>query len=238
MKKTFQKVTATFLLFVMATFNSAFTQEAISVPEQNMPLKDSIEISKVKVIIPKNSQMKLAFAQKFNANKAQVGDKVDFVLSENLLSSDGKIALQKGTEFIGVVENQVKAKSFNRNARALVVIKQVKLPSGQTINLSANVDKKKGELKSPAYANLPKIILELGVIAGAAMVAMAAVVAYAVGTVFTGGIAAVALFPVITGTAAGLGVLICTVNKGVNYKASPGKTVTFILQNDLELYLN
>jgi len=234
----FQKIVATFLLFVMATFNAAFAQETINAPEQNMPLKDSVEISKVKVIIPKNSKINLAFAQKFNANKAQVGDKVNFILSENLLSNDGKIALPKGTEFIGVVENQVKAKSFNRNARALIVIKQAKLPSGEMINLNANVNKKKGELKSPFYANLPKLILEVGVVAGIGMAAMAIVIGYAIASVFTGGIAAIALLPVVTGAAAGLGVIVCTTSKGVNYKASAGKVIPFVLQNDLELYLN
>lgn len=234
MKKNIKKIIASFLLCILASFNVAFASESINAPVQKEPLKDSVEIAKVKFIIPKDSMIKLAFAQKFNANKVAVGDKVNFVLPEDLVAENGKVLLPKGTNFIGIVEKQVKSKSFNRNARAFVIIKQVQLPSGELKDISAKIARKNGELKSPFIANLPKLILEAGVIAGVGMTAAAIVIAYTLASIFSGGIGAIVLLAPVTAATAGLGVIVCTTSKGINYKASAGKIIPFILQNDLE----
>lgn len=238
MNKKIQKIIAIFLLCILTSFNVAWAEEAINVTPQKEPLKDSVELSRIKKVIPKDEILKLKFAQKFNANKAVVGDKVNFVLAEDLISNDGKVFLPKETLFIGVVEKQIKSKSFNRNARILLTIKQVKLPSGELVSISARVNKKKGELKSPVIANLPKLMFEAVAILGAGMIAATVVIIAAVSTIATGGLAGIVMIAPVMAVTASLGVVICTASKGVNYKASPGKPIQFVLQDDMEIYLN
>ncbi|MBS4760065.1 MAG: hypothetical protein KHX03_05155 [Clostridium sp.] len=246
----FKKLTASLLLsaFMFLNFNFA------AIAAENPPASDSLfvsgsadekaliehlptykktEINTVsitanKATINKGNVLKIAFANKFSTKTAKVGDKITFVLKKDLITAENRILLPAGTQIIATVQEITPTKIWNRNAKVLLSLGEVVLPDGKQGTLAAKVHAKDAVLKKSSWAAVGKAALWtvglFGVGAGIGAAIGAAADAVGVGCLAIG-------MPV----GGGLGLIIGSMTKGLNYNAKPGKTIYIELTEDLDI---
>lgn len=238
MKKVFSTLLLTSLLsFNMAAFAdiNLATEQAKSTPQPVIEhLKNgkgqikTVRIFEDKAVLVKGNIIKIAFAQDFTTKGIKVGDKVNFVLKENLETKEGRIILPAGTQIIATAKEFEAAKSFNRNAKLLLEIGDLVLPNGQTGTISAQVNAKNGILKRSGWNIFAKIsewtVGLLGVGAGAGAAIAAGSGAVGVGCLAIG-------LPI----GAGVGLITGVVTPGINYRAKAGKEISIVLVDDLDI---
>lgn len=189
---------------------------------------NTVNITDKKATIAQGNVIKIAFAQSFSTKTAKVGDKVTFVLKEDLKTEEARVLLPAGTKIIATVQEVIPTKVWNRNAQVLLSLGEIVLPDGTTGNISAKVHSKNAMLKRSAWAATGKAALwTVGLFGvGAGIGAAIGAAASAVGT----GCLAIGM-PV----GGGLGVIIGSASKGLNYNAKAGKTIYIELTQDLDI---
>ncbi len=250
MKKELRKFCALFLLASFISINNfslsacaettapaneikPVSQIQIKSQVEHLPSYDKTEINTVnitskKATISQGNVIKIAFAQSFSSKTAKVGDKVDFILKEDLKTEEGRVLLPATTKIIATVKEVIPTKIWNRNAQVLLSIGDIVLPDGTTGTISAQVHSKNATLKRSSWAAVGKASLwTVGLFGiGAGVGAAIGAAADAVGT----GCLAIGM-PV----GGGLGLILGSVTKGLNYKAKPGKTIYIELTQDLDI---
>ncbi len=251
MKKnlSFKKLTATFLTAMFMTLNFNFAaianettqsnatfisgQSSENVKIEHLPTYKKTEINTVaiyadKATIKKGNILKITFAEHFSTKTAKIGDKVRFILKEDLKTAESRVLLPEGTQIIATVTDVTPTKIWNRNAKVLLSLGDVELPNGTKGTIAAKVHAKEAVLKKSSWAAVGKASLwTVGLFGiGAGIGAAIGAAADAVGT----GCLAIGM-PV----GGGLGLIIGSMTKGLNYNAKPGKTIYIELTEDLDI---
>lgn len=189
---------------------------------------DTVNVRADKATIAKGNVIKIAFAERFSTKTAKPGDKVTFVLKEDLKTKEERVLLPSGTKFIATVQEVNPSKVWNKNASAVLSLGEVLLPDGTQGSIEAQVSTKNGKLKRSGWAATGKAALwTVGLFgAGAGIGAAIGAAASAVGV----GCLAIGM-PV----GGGLGLIAGSATKGLNYNAKPGKTIYIELTQDLDI---
>lgn len=82
------------------------------------------------VIIPQGSTAKLALQSQLSSKLNEVGDEVTAALYEPVRGSDGRIAIPRGTEFIGRVTQVQAAKRPQKGATMTIVFETMRMSYG------------------------------------------------------------------------------------------------------------
>ncbi len=90
------------------------------------------------VIVDEGAQARLSLQTQLSSKLNEVGDQVIAVLYEPLRASDGRVAVPRGTEFIGRVTQVQPAKRPQKQATMTIVFETVRMPYG-TENVSTVV---------------------------------------------------------------------------------------------------
>lgn len=121
-----------------------------AVPVAQAPDKAAPAPEKTAGLLAEGTEIKLKFAQNLSTKSAVVGDKVEFVVAENVMLGD-KVAVPAGTRVLGVVtagkESEKKRNDADKLAVRVEYLKvggvKVKLRSEKTDPQKAKVDKGK-----------------------------------------------------------------------------------------------
>jgi len=239
-----KKLLSTLMLLSLVSVNSAAFAEINAAADkssfQPQPVIENLKNSKSevntvrifedKVVLVKGNVIKIAFAQEFTTKGLKEGDKVNFVLKDNLQTKQGTLLLPAGTQIIANTEKIEPAKSFNRNAKVLLSMGDLILPNGQKGTISAQVKSKNGMLKRSGWNIFAKIsewtvgLLGVGAGAGAAIAAGSGAV----------GIGCLAIgLPI----GAGVGLIVGSTTPGINYHVKAGKEIPVLLTEDLDIIL-
>lgn len=206
------------------------TQPVIEVLKDGKGEVNIVRIFEDKAVLVKGNVIKIAFAQEFTTKGLKEGDKVNFVLKNNLQTKTGRQLLPAGTQIIATVETLQPAKSFNRNAQVLLSMGDLVLPNGQTGTISAAVNSKNGFLKRSGWNIFAKIsewtVGLLGVGAGAGAAIAAGSGAVGVGCLAIG-------LPI----GAGVGLIVGATTPGINYHVKAGKEIPVVITEDLDIII-
>ena len=82
------------------------------------------------IVIEEGAQARLSLQTQLSSKLNEVGDEVTAVLYEPVRASDGRIAIPRGTEFIGRVTQVQAAKRPQKGATMTVVFENVRMPYG------------------------------------------------------------------------------------------------------------
>jgi hypothetical protein len=82
------------------------------------------------IVIPEGTNARLSLQSQLSSKLSEVGDEVIGVLYESVRSSDGRVAIPRGTEFIGRVTQVQAAKRPQRQASLTVVFEQMRMSFG------------------------------------------------------------------------------------------------------------
>ncbi|MDX2043847.1 MAG: hypothetical protein SF097_21710 [Acidobacteriota bacterium] len=82
------------------------------------------------IIIPQGAMAKISLQTQLSSKISEVGDEVIGVLYEAVRSADGRIAIPRGTEFIGRVTQVQAAKRPQKEATITIVFEQVRMSYG------------------------------------------------------------------------------------------------------------
>lgn len=245
-----KKICAYFLLLAFASLNSLSASSSAQGTTQNNTKKPAVEtqlknktehlpahlkaeintvdVSGQKATIAQGNVIKIAFAQNFSSKTAKVGDNVNFVLKNDLKTKEGTTLIPAGTKIIATVQDVKPIKSWNRNAQVLLSVGEIVLPDGTTGTLNAKVHSKNAVLKRSGWTATGKAALWtvglFGVGAG-----LGAIIGAIAGSV---GIGCLAIGMPVGG---GLGLIIGSATKGLNYNAKKGKLIYIELTQDLDI---
>ena len=113
-----------------ATFISGQSNENVKI--EHLPTYKKTEINTVaiyadKATIKKGNILKITFAEHFSTKTAKIGDKVRFILKEDLKTAENRILLPEGTQIIATVTDITPTKIWNRNVYLCINLKSLKL---------------------------------------------------------------------------------------------------------------
>lgn len=207
-------------------------EEILAVEHLNVSKKapvDTVNITNTKNIICKNNLLEVEFSERYWSKISKTGEYVHFDVEQNIYTKEGTLVLPAGTKLIAEVTEIIKPKVFNKNARVKFNFRQIILPSGQTINISATPYKKDGYLKEGPWMTTGKIAawtVGLGIVGAGAGTGFAFIPAKAaLGTGFAIGI------PV----GCGVGLITGLVTPGLHYRAKKGEDVLILLNDDASI---
>ncbi len=206
-------------------------ENLIAVEHLNVSKKapvDTVNITNTRNIICKNNLLEVEFSERYWSKLSKTGEFVHFDVEQNIYTKEGTLILPEGTKLIAEVTEIIKPKVFNKNARVKFNFRQIILPSGQTINISA-MPYKDGYLKEGPWMTAGKLAawtVGLGAIGAGAGVGFAFIPAKAaIGTGLAIGI------PV----GCGVGFITGLVTPGLHYRAKCGEDVLIILNDDTSI---
>lgn len=82
------------------------------------------------IVVAESTQAKLSLQTQLHSKLNEVGDEVIAVLYEPVRASDGRVAIPRGTEFIGRVTQVQAAKRPQKQATMTVVFEKMRMPYG------------------------------------------------------------------------------------------------------------
>jgi hypothetical protein len=82
------------------------------------------------IIVPEGAQARLSLQTQLSSKLSEVGDEVVAVLYEAVRAADGRIAIPRGTEFVGRVTQVQPAKRPQKEASLTVVFETMRMPYG------------------------------------------------------------------------------------------------------------
>jgi hypothetical protein len=126
MKKFFAMPLLTVMLFGLGLAARAQTQEEPKAPPQEEPRA----ANGVNVVIDEGVQARLSLQTQLSSKLSEVGDQVTAVLYEPIRSSDGRIAIPRGTEFFGRVTQVKAAKRPQKEATMTIVFETMRMSYG------------------------------------------------------------------------------------------------------------
>lgn len=200
-------------------------------PKQKNKYLNTVRIQDNKAVITQGNILKIKFAQEFSSKTAKTGDKVIFILDEDLMTQESTKLFPSGTQIIATVQGVEPPAMWNKNAKVLLSLGEIKLPNGQSGTINARIYSKDSTLKRSGWATFGKIsgLTVGGFGLGAGVGAGIGAIAHAVG---------IGCFAIGMPVGGGLGLIIGAVTPGVQYKVKPGKTIQVQLTQDLQIHLN
>src|SRR2546423_11946589 len=82
------------------------------------------------IVVPEGTSAKLSLQTQLSSKLSEVGDQVTAVLYEAVRSEDGRVAIPRGTEFIGRITQVQAAKRPQKQATMTVVFDTMRLSYG------------------------------------------------------------------------------------------------------------
>src|ERR1041384_2799161 len=82
------------------------------------------------IVVPEGTSAKLSLQTQLSSKLSEVGDQVTAVLYEAVRSEDGRVAIPRGTEFIGRVTQVQAAKRPQKQATITAVFDTMRMPHG------------------------------------------------------------------------------------------------------------
>lgn len=205
------------------------SEDVVRVEHLNVTRKaesNEVKITNLRKIIVKGNVLEVAFDEKFKSKQHAAGDTLYFVANEDICTEEGTVVIPAGSKFYATVNEIVKPKWFNKNARVYLELTQVIFPNGSQYKLVAKPFYKNYELKEGPWMTAGKIAL----------------CTVTMGAVGTGAGVGFAFIPdpvkVGTGVAiglpvgAGVGLITGLVTPGLNYNARQGEEIYVILLED------
>jgi hypothetical protein len=104
------------VLFVLLTFSPSAIAQAQAQTEN--------------VVVVEGTQARLSLQTQLSSKLSEVGDEVQAVLYEPVRDKDGRIAIPRGTEFIGRVAQVQPARRPQKQATITVIFETMRLPYG------------------------------------------------------------------------------------------------------------
>lgn len=189
-----------------------------------------VQITNYRKIICEKNVLAVDFEYKFNSKTAHTGDVVNFVIPQSLYTLEGTAVLPSNTKLVAEITNITPPKWFNKNARVNLAFKNIVLPDGKVVPVSAQPFTKDSTLKEGPWMTTGKIALStftLGIIGTGAGIGFGFIPSP---TNIGAGLAA--------GIPAGLGcgLILGLVTKGLQYKAKAGEKIFVILTTDASIY--
>jgi len=206
-------------------------KEYVCAEEYMFPEKDShcnkVLITNLRNIICKGNVLKIAFQCEFWSNKNQAGDRVNFLIPENLYTQEGTLLIPACSKVVATVIKIEKQRIWNKNAKVHLKFECIVLPDGSGITMSAKPFTKDSTLSENGWMSAGKVLastIGLGVIGAGAGVGFAFIPTPAkIGTGLAIGIPVGCTVGLITGL----------VTPGLKYHAKTGETILIILCENL-----
>lgn len=205
------------------------SEDVVRVEHLNVTRKaesNEVKITNLRKIIVKGNVLEVAFDEKFKSKYHAAGDTLYFVADKDICTEEGTVVIPAGSKFFATVDEIVKPKWFNKNARVYLHLDRVIFPNGSQYKLVAKPFYKNYELKEGPWMTAGKIVLST----------------VTLGAVGTGAGVGFAFIPepvkVGTGVAiglpvgAGIGLVTGLVTPGLNYNAKQGEEIYVILLED------
>ena len=205
------------------------SEDVVRVEHLNVSRKaesNEVKITNMRKIIVKGNVLEVAFDEKFKSKYHAAGDTLYFVADKDICTEEGTVVIPAGSKFFATVDEIVKPKWFNKNARVYLHLDRVIFPNGSQYKLVAKPFYKNYELKEGPWMTAGKIVLST----------------VTLGAVGTGAGVGFAFIPepvkVGTGVAiglpvgAGIGLVTGLVTPGLNYNAKQGEEIYVILLED------
>lgn len=188
---------------------------------------DRVNITNLRRIILAKNVFRVAFAEKFNSAKANIGDVVTFYFKKDVITKEGTLIIPANTKLYGTVEELRDKKWLNKNSEVYVHITKMVFPNGNEYPFIARVlNNQEGVLSENRWVKPLEYTLAGAAIGGAAIGLPVGESEHRSGDGMAIG------FP----TGAGVGMLAGWLTPGVNFKAHPGEEVLVELKVDCSLY--
>ncbi len=185
---------------------------------------NKVTVTNYRKIVQKGNVLPVAFAEKYNSKRSNVGGKVKFAFTKDVVTEEGSLLIPNGSVATATVATLDKQRAFNKNAKVTLSFDSVTLPSGETYTLSGRVYENDGVLTESRWKKVTGYTLS-----GAA-------IGTGLGLAIGGGLddcgkgLAIGL-PV----GAGVGLLTGLVTPGVAYKANDKEELNVLLLEDFVL---
>ncbi len=194
--------------------------------EKNAPCNKVI-ITNLRNILCKGDVLALAFECKFWSDKSKAGDRVNFLVPENIYTQEGTLIIPACSKVVATVIKIEKQRFPNKNARVHLKFDCLILPDGSTIAMYAKPFTKDGTLKEGPWMTAGKLTastLGLGIAGAGAGVGFSFIPNPAkIGTGLAIGIPIGCTVGLITGL----------VTPGLKYHAKQGEIIKIILCDNL-----
>lgn len=226
------------------TFDMSTEQRAAAVAEEQQPSEyilsvehlneydkavvDRVNITNLRMIILAKNVFRVAFLEKFNSKKAQIGDVITFYFKKDVVTKEGTLVIPANTKLYGTIEELRDKRWLNKNAEVYVHITKMVFPNGNEYPFIARVlNNNEGVLSENRWVKPLEYTIAGAAIGGAA-------IGLPVGESdhHRSGDGMAIGFP----TGAGVGLAAGWLTPGVNFKAHPGEEVLVELKVDCSLY--
>lgn len=187
---------------------------------------NTVKITNYRKIICRNNVLGIEYICRFSSKKACSGDRVDFIIPENIYSCEGRLIIPACTKIVAEVAGIQQPKWFNKNARVSMNFKYLILPDGRTVSLCARPFTKDGTLKEGPWMTAGSIVL--CTVTGGILGAGAGIGFGFIPSPTKLGVGLAAGIP----AGCGIGLITALVTKGLQYKAKPGEQIYIILGCD------
>jgi len=121
------RITILIILLTLAALQAA-------AQSQPKPIEDKVARSQSQgssVVVDEGAQARLSLQTQLSSKLSEVGDQVTAVLYEPVLDKDGRVALPRGTEFIGRVTQAQPARRPQKEATITIVFDKMRLAYGE-----------------------------------------------------------------------------------------------------------
>jgi len=132
---------------------------------------NKVLITNLQNIICKGNVFEVQFNCKFWSDKSCAGERINFLVPENIYTQEGTLILPANAKVVATVIKIQKQKIFNKNARVYLRFECIVLPDGTALELNAKPFTKDGTLKENGWMTAGKILgsaVGLGVIGAGA----------------------------------------------------------------------
>ena len=195
--------------------------------DYDVAVVDRVSITNLRRIILAKNVFKVAFLEKFNSTKAQVGDVVPFYFKKDVRTKEGTLVIPAGTKLYATVAELRDKDWINKNAEVYLHFEKMVFPNGNEYPFIARVlNSQEGVLSENKWLKP----LEYTV-AGAAIGGVGFGLPIGEANDRSGDGMAIG-FP----TGAGVGLLTGWLTPGVNFKARADEEVLVELKVDCSLY--
>ena len=195
--------------------------------EYDKAVVDRVNITNLRRIILAKNVFRVAFAEKFNSTKVNIGDPIVFYFKKDVITKEGTLIIPANTKLYGTIEELRDKKWLNKNAEVYVHITKMVFPNGNEYPFIARVlNNYEGVLKENSWLKPLEYTVAGAAIGGAAIGLPVGESEHRSGDGMAIG------FP----TGAGVGLLAGWLTPGVNFKAHPGEEVLVELKVDCSLY--
>lgn len=188
---------------------------------------NEVKITNFQKIILAGNVLKIRFAEDFASKRYVEGTPIKFIVTEDIYTEEGRMAIPANSQFVGRVSSLVNPKAFNQGAKVGIEINQLILPNGEQVAMLAQTVKDLTPSKKASVGKVAAYTL------GGAVVGTGTGVGIAAGS--GGGNRYGTGIGVGLPVGAGLGLATGLLTPGLQYKGHVGEEVYIELLRDLPI---